>query len=300
MAPGSLPSACCTSTGWRSGHCRNCSHRGPDTSYHPWRPPHCEATAFTVTNPLRTSARPPTSGPANAMPASPPAQLFFGTRLASGAFRSLITRLRSPGGIASTSRVRFGSFAVMIACAASISLCHSAWRNTSQRSTCTHCDRGNSTEGDTPSRSSNSAYRSGPAAYVITPFVSLIGFIIPTSFRPIDLSAAQNRTYVLHASVSATCGSFNSIARIGSASIVVGNPTADESEERCATLLHKKKSSNRDSRGCTRSLARNHFSLEDIGTEQSNREARLPCLLGSSQSRRFSSSLLQNAVCKVR
>src|SRR5258708_421554 len=30
-----------------------------------------------------------------------------------------------------------------------------------------------------------------------------------------------------------------------------------------------KLSSNRDSRGCTRSLARNHFSLEDIGTEQS-------------------------------
>jgi hypothetical protein len=29
-------------------------------------------------------------------------------------------------------------------------------------------------------------------------------------------------------------------------------------------------------------------------------EARLPYLLGSSQSRRFSSSLLQHAVCKVR
>jgi hypothetical protein len=41
-----------------------------------------------------------------------------------------------------------------------------------------------------------------------------------------------------------------------------------ESEEGCATLLHKK-SSNRDSRGCTHSLTRNHFSLEDIGTEQS-------------------------------
>ena len=54
-------------------------------------------------------------------------QLFFGSRLASDAFRSLVTRLRSPGGIASTSRVRFGSFAVMIACAASISVCHSAW-----------------------------------------------------------------------------------------------------------------------------------------------------------------------------
>ena len=116
-----------TSTGWRNGHCRDCSHRGPDTSYHPWRPPHCEATAFTVTNLLRTSARPPTFGPANAMPASPPAQLLIGTRLASFAFRSSITRLRSPGGIEGTSRVRFGSFAVMIACAASISLCHSAW-----------------------------------------------------------------------------------------------------------------------------------------------------------------------------
>ena len=136
------------------------------------------------------------------------------------AFRSAITRLRSRTGIASTSRVRFGSFAEMIACAASISLCHSACRNTSQRSTCTHCDRGNSTEGDTPSRSSSSAYRSGPAAYVITPFVSFTGFIIANSFPPIDLSAAQNRRYVLHATVSATCGSFNIIARIRSASMV--------------------------------------------------------------------------------
>jgi len=25
IGPGSLPSACCTSTGWKSGHCRNCS-----------------------------------------------------------------------------------------------------------------------------------------------------------------------------------------------------------------------------------------------------------------------------------
>src|SRR5882762_10421014 len=116
----------------------------------------------------------------------------LGSRLASCAFRSSITRLHSPGGIASTSRVRFGSFAVMIACAASISLCHSAWRNTSQRSTCTHRDRGNSTEGDTPSRFSNSAYRSDPAAYVITPFVSFTGFIIANSFPPIDLFAAQN------------------------------------------------------------------------------------------------------------
>ena len=66
-----------------------------------------------------------------------------------------------------------------------------------------------------------------PAAYVITPFVSFTGFIIANSFPPIDLSAAQNRTYVLHASVSATCGSFNSIARIRSVSIVVENPTAD-------------------------------------------------------------------------
>jgi hypothetical protein len=61
------------------------------------------------------------SGPAKATRASPPAQLLLGTRLASGAFRSSITRLHSPGRIASTSRVRFGSFAVMIACAASIS-----------------------------------------------------------------------------------------------------------------------------------------------------------------------------------
>jgi len=72
---------------------------------------------------------------ANAEPALLPAQLFFGSRLASGAFRSSITRLRSPGGIERAWRVRFGSFAVMIACAASISLCHSAWRNTSQCST---------------------------------------------------------------------------------------------------------------------------------------------------------------------
>ena len=49
--------------------------------------------------------------PANATPASPSVQLFFGARLASSAFRSSITRLRSPGGIASTSSVRFGSFA---------------------------------------------------------------------------------------------------------------------------------------------------------------------------------------------
>jgi hypothetical protein len=91
-------------------------------------------------------------------------QLFFGTFLDNSAFRSAIARVRSRAGIASRSRVRFGSFAVMIACAASISLSHSAWRNTSQRSTCTHCDRGNSTDGDTPSRSSSSAYRSSPAA----------------------------------------------------------------------------------------------------------------------------------------
>src|SRR5579863_5881157 len=42
-------------------------------------------------------------GPANATRASPPAQLFFGTCLASGTFRSSITRFRSPGGIASHS-----------------------------------------------------------------------------------------------------------------------------------------------------------------------------------------------------
>src|ERR1700739_1946988 len=36
MTPGSLPGACCTSTGWRSGHCRDRSHRGPDDILPRW------------------------------------------------------------------------------------------------------------------------------------------------------------------------------------------------------------------------------------------------------------------------
>ncbi len=124
---------------------------------------------------------------------------------------SSATRFTVPvaGGIASTSH-RFGSFAVMIACAASITLPLCLAKHipapapiaTGKFNRRRHALPAPATRRTAPAE----------AAYVITPFVSFTGFIIANSFPPIDLSAAQNRTYVLHASVSATCVNFNSIA----------------------------------------------------------------------------------------